>query len=77
MKNKLHIARVKPAKTQRSVVLLSDMLSNAALLKPHHLVRLRKMPCKLPNASKNKRELLSPSPNFSKSTEQRIVGKRV
>lgn len=69
MKNKLHIVCVKPAKTQKSMLLLSDTLSNAALLKPHRLVKLRKAPCKLPNASKNKCELLSPSPNFSKSTE--------
>lgn len=77
MKNKLHIACVKPAKTQRSMVLLSDTPSNAALLKAHHLVKLRKTPCKLPNASKNKCALLSLSPNFSKSTKECIVGNRV
>lgn len=59
------------------MVLLSDTLSKAALLKPHHLGEVKKTLCKLPNASKNKCELLSPSPNFSNSTKQRTVGKRV
>lgn len=65
----MNFACVKLAKPQRSMVLLSDTLSNAALLKPHHLAELKKTLCKLPNVSKNKCELLSPSPNFSKSTK--------
>lgn len=67
---------VKLAKPQRSMVLLSDTPSKAALLKPHHLGELKKPLCKLPNASKNKCELLSPCPNFSKSTKYCTVGKR-
>jgi len=39
MKNKLHVACVKPAAMQMSVVLLSDTLADAALLKPHHRVK--------------------------------------
>lgn len=50
-------------------MLLSDTLSNAVLLKPHHVAELKKTLCKLPNASKNKCELLSLSPNFSKPTK--------
>lgn len=60
---------VKLAKPQRSMVQLSDTLSKAALLKPHHLEEVKKTLRKLPNASKNKCELLSPSPNFSNSTK--------
>lgn len=58
---------MKPAKAQRSMVLSSDTRSNAALLKAHHLVKLRKTLCKLPNASENKCELLGSSPDFSNS----------